>query len=125
MLHYINHQGKQLPVDFNVWTLVRLARVYNTDLSGLQEVFAKFDNEEDSIRFVGNLGAVALTEGSRREGTNVKYTPDDIYDMLTVDMTLAQQLIDMMFATMDGPKVFPMAAPTTTPPKKKKTHARG
>jgi hypothetical protein len=118
MLHYIHHEGKELPVDFNVWTLVRLAKAYNTDLSGLQEVFAKFDNEEDYIRFVGNLGAIALTEGSRREGGGVRFAPDDIFDMLTTDMTLAQQLIDMLFATMDGPKVFPMAAPTTAPPKK-------
>jgi hypothetical protein len=124
MLHYIHHEGKELPVDFNVWTLVRLAKAYNTDLSGLQEVFAKFDNEEDRIRFVGNLGAIALTEGSRREGGGVRFTPDDIFDMLTIDMTLAQQLIDMLFATMDGPEVFPMAATTTAPPKRK-TKVRG
>ena len=44
MLHYIHHGGKELPVDFNVWTLVRLAKAYNTDLSGLHEIFAKFDD---------------------------------------------------------------------------------
>jgi hypothetical protein len=124
MLHYIHHEGKELPVDFNVWTLMLLAKAYNTDLSGLHEIFARFDNEEDRIRFVGNLGAIALTEGSRREGGGVRFTPDDIFDMLTIDMTLAQQLIDMLFATMDGPKVFPMAATTTAPPKRK-TKVRG
>lgn len=124
MLHYIHHEGKELPVDFNVWTLVRLAKAYNTDLSGLHEIIAKFDNEEDYIRFVGDLGAIALTEGSRREGGGVRFTPDDIFDMLTTDMTLVQQFIDMLFATMDGPKVFPKAATTTTPPKKK-TKVRG
>lgn len=124
MLHYIHHEGKELPVDFNVWTLVRLAKAYNTDLSGLHEIFAKFDNEEDHIRFVGNLGAIALTEGSRREGGGVRFTPDDIFDMLTTDMSLAQQLIDMLFATVDDSKVFPTAATTTAPPKKK-IKARG
>lgn len=119
MLHYIHHEGKELPVDFNVWTLMLLAKAYNTDLSGLHEIFAKFDNEEDHIRFVGNLGAIALTEGSRREGGGIRFTPDDIFDMLTTDMTLAQQLIDMLFAAMDGTKVFPTAATTTAPPKKK------
>ena len=107
-----------------MWTLVRLAKAYNTDLSGLQEIFAKFDNEEDRIRFVGNLGAIALTEGSRREGGGVRYTPDDIFDMLTADITLAEQLIDMLFETMEGSKVFPKAATTTAPPKKK-TKVRG
>lgn len=118
MVHHIIHQGKQLPIDFNVMTLIRLAKIYNTDLTGLHEIFSKFKDEEDYINFVGNIGAVALTEGSRREGEGVKYTPDDIFDMLTVDMTLAQQLIDMMLATMNGKEVFPVAA-TTKPPKRR------
>lgn len=121
MLHYIHHEGKELPVDFNVWTLMLLAKAYNTDLSGLHEIFARFDNEEDRIRFVGNLGAIALTEGSRRDGGGVRFTPDDIFDMLTTDMTLAEQLIDMLFETMEGSTVFPMA-PTTKEPQKKRRH---
>lgn len=127
MLHYITYNSPdgavQLPIDFNIWTLIRVAKCYNTDLSGLQEVFKSFSNEEDSILFVANVGAVALTEGARREGGGVKkhYDVDDIFDMLTIDMSIAQQLLDNLFATMEGSKVFPMA-PTIKEPQKKRRH---
>ena len=121
MLHYIDFGGKELPVDFNIRTLIRVAKAYNTDLTGLQEVFANFTDEEDYITFVGNIGSVALTEGSRREGGGIIFTPDDVYDIITVDMSIAQQLIDMLFETMRGTEVFPAAAAPTKPPKKKAT----
>jgi hypothetical protein len=119
MLQYINHNGKQLPIDFNIKTLVCLAKVYNTSITGLSDVFYSFKDEADSIAFIANVGAVALSEGSRRAGGAATYTDDDIYDMLTVDISLAEKLIDMLFATMQSSQVFPKAATATMPPKKK------
>lgn len=121
MLRYITHCGENLPVNFNIKTLLEIAKVYGTDLTGIQEVFKGFKGDEDSITFVATVGAVALTEGARRtaeDGEYKRYTLDDLYDMLTVDMSLAEQLLDVFFSSMNAPKVFPKAA-KVKPPKKK------
>lgn len=112
-----------MPVDFNIMTLVKIAKHYGTDLTGIQEVFRSFKGEEDSIVFVGTIGSVALTEGARRAadgGDYKRYNNDDVYDMLTVDMTLAEQLLSEFFESMEGSKVFPKAPAKKAPKKRSK-----
>lgn len=121
MLRHITHCGKELPVSFNVLTLLDIADAYNTDLTGIQEVFKSFKTTRDTVSFIAKVGAIALTEGARRtaEGGEYKrYTIDDLCDMLTVDMALAEQLLDALFSSMNAPQVFPNAA-QAKPPKKK------
>ena len=66
-------------------------------------------------------GSVALTEGARRAtqtGEYKSYSVDDLFDMLTVDMSIAEQLLNELFASMEGSNVFP-TAPKGKAPKKK------
>lgn len=122
MLRYITHNGKELPVEFNVMTLAKIASHYGADLTGIQEMLGKFENVEQRLEFVGTIGSIALTRGAERAGEKDKvYTHDDIYDMLIEDMAFAERLINEIHASMEGgAEVFPKAAKATPKPPKKK-----
>lgn len=123
MLRQIKYNGQELSADFNIRTLLKIAKCYNVDLTGIQEVFLGFkDDQEAMLTFVATMGSVALTEGARRtaEGGEYKcYSVDDLFDMLTVDMSIAEQLLNELFASMEGSNVFP-TAPKKAPKKKSK-----
>lgn len=123
MIRHIRYEGRELPVDFNIMTLMQLAKRYDTDLSGLREVFASFTDEMSSITFIANVGAIALTEGARRTAHGAeheRYDVDRLYDMLTVDMSISEQLLTELFSSMEGSKVFPTAVKNRPPKKKNK-----
>lgn len=122
MLRYITHNGKELPVDYNVMTLAKIASHYGTDLTGIQEMLGKFKSEEQYLEFIATIGSISLTRGAARAGEKDKvYTHDDIYDMLTEDMAFAECLFNGIFASMEGgAEVFPKAAKATPKPPKKK-----
>lgn len=122
MLRYITHNGKELPVDFNVMTLAKIASHYGTDLTGIQEMLGKFKEEEQYLEFIATIGSISLTRGAARAGDKDKiYTHDDIYDMLTEDMAFAERLFNGIFASMEGgAEVFPKVAKATPKPPKKK-----
>lgn len=122
MIRHITYEGCQLPADFNIMTLTRIAKSYSCDITALPTMFAKLKGDiEASLTFVATVGSIALTEGARREaegGDYKRYTLDDIYDMLTVDLAISEQLADCLLDSIQASKVFQMAA-TTTPPKKR------
>lgn len=121
MLRYITHNGEELPVDYNVMTLAKIAGHYGTDLTGIQEMLGKFKNEEQYLEFIATIGSISLTRGAARSGKDKVYTHDDIYDMLTEDMAFAEHLFNGIFASMEGgAEVFPKAAKATPKPPKKK-----
>lgn len=121
MLRQINYNGTELNADFNIRTLLKIAKCYNVDLTGIEEVFRNLKDQEDILTFVATIGSVALTEGARRAtktGEYKSYSVDDLFDMLTVDMSIAEHLLNELFASMEGSNVFP-TAPKEKAPKKK------
>ena len=123
MLRQINYNGTELNADFNIRTLLKIAKCYNVDLTGIEEVFRNFKDQEDILTFVATIGSVALTEGGRRAtetGVYRSYSVDDLFDMLTVDMSIAEQLLNELFASMEGSNVFPTAPKGKAPKKKSK-----
>lgn len=124
MIRYITYEGSQLPADFNIMTLTRIAKSYSCDITALPVMFAKFkDDIEASLTFVATVGSIALTEGARREaegGDYKRYTLDDLYDMLTIDLAISEQLADCLLDSLQASKVFQMAAQTQPPKKSRK-----
>lgn len=113
MVRYFSIDGVDTPADFSIRTLAQLARVYNTDITGLFEAFSNFKDELDYIDAVANIGSLALNAGAQREGTGKSYTAYDLYDILSQDMTLAEQIINSLFESMQSSANF------TAPPKAK------
>lgn len=113
MVRYFSIDGVDTPADFSIRTLAQLARVYNTDITGLFDTFSSFKDELDYIDAVANIGSLALNAGAQREGTGKSYTAYDLYDILSQDMTLAEQMINSLFESMQSSGNF------TAPPKAK------
>lgn len=114
MIRYITVNGVDTPADFSIRTLAQLAREYKTDITGLFDVFQNFADEVDYIDAVAKIGMCALNAGAQREGLGKTYTVYDIYDILTRNMALAEQLLAALFESMQGDEVF------TKPPKEAK-----
>ena len=113
MVRYFSIDGVDTPADFSIRTLAQLARVYNTDITGLFDAFSNFKDELDYIDAVANIGSLALNAGAQREGTGKSYTAYDLYDILSQDMALAEQMINSLFESMQSSANF------TAPPKAK------
>lgn len=114
MIRYFTIEGVDTPADFSIRTLAQLGREYHTDITGLFEAFKNFADEVDYIDAVAKIGMCALNAGAKREGITKSYTVYDLYDILTRDMSLAEQFINTLFQSMQGDENF------TEPPKKTK-----
>lgn len=117
MIRYFVIDGVEQPADFSIMTLAQLGREYNTDITGLFEVFQGFSDEVEYIDAVAKVGMCALNAGAKREGITKSYTVYDLYDILTRDMSLAEQFINTLFESMQGDKNF--TEPPTKVAKKK------
>ena len=123
MLRYFVIEGVDTPADFSIRTLAQLGREYHTDITGLFDVFQNFADEVDYIDAVAKIGMCALNAGAQREGTGKIYTMYDLYDILTKDMSLAEQFINALFESMQGDAVF--QKPPTTAAKGAKKRGKG
>ena len=121
MVRYFTINGVEQPADFSIMTLAQLGREYNTDITGLYEVFKGFANEVDYIEAVATIGMCALNAGAKREGIAESYTKYDLYDILTRDMSLAEQFINALFESMQGEAVFQKPPMTGQKEAKRKT----
>lgn len=120
MLRTINYCGEQRPADFSIKTALMLAKEYGIDITALQEKIANLSDMEDYVDFVAKVGVIALNEGAKREGLDVRYTVYDLYDALTNDLSIAEALVDNLTDSFGGKKVFPTATEKSPSPKKKK-----
>ena len=121
MVHYLDIAGQSAPADFSIMTLAQLAKTYNTDITGLAELFQSFSDEVEYIEVVANIGVMAFNAGAKREKTGKEFSIYDMYDALTADMSLAENLLNNLFSSMRTEQVF------TTPPataEKKKSSKR-
>lgn len=117
MVHYLDIAGQSTPADFSIMTLAQLAKTYNTDITGLAEVFQNFSDEVEYIEVVANIGVAAFNAGAKREKTGKEFSIYDMYDALTADMSLAENLLNNLFSSMRTEQVFP--TPPATAGKKK------
>lgn len=120
MLRTINYCGEQRPADYSIMTAIKLSKEYGIDITGLQEKIASLGEMDDYIDFVARLGVVVLNEGAKREGLDVRYTVYDLYDALTADLSIAEELVDNLLDSFSNEKVFPTATGKPSPKKKKK-----
>lgn len=117
MVHYLDIAGQSTPADFSIMTLAQLAKTYNTDITGLAELFQSFSDEVEYIEVVANIGVMAFNAGAKREKTGKEFSIYDMYDALTADMSLAENLLNNLFSSMRTEQVFP--TPPATAEKKK------
>lgn len=117
MVHYLDIAGQSTPADFSIMTLAQLAKTYNTDITGLAELFQSFNDEVEYIEVVANIGVAAFNAGAKREKTGKEFTIYDMYDALTADMSLAENLLNNLFSSMRTEQVFP--TPRATAEKKR------
>lgn len=121
MLRTILFDNQELPVDYSIMTALKLAEAYNTDITGLSEVFSHLNTLEEQLQFVTTVGAIALTEGSLRQaceqghGPAKRYTKYDVLDVLTADMSLAEVIIQQLSESLEATKVFQTAPPKVVP----------
>lgn len=121
MIRNINYCGERRPADFSIMTAIKLAKEYDVDITALQEKIANLGDMEGYMDFVARLGVIALNEGAKREGLDDRYTVYDLYDALSEDLSIAEELINNLLDSFGGKKVFPTATETKKPsPKKKK-----
>lgn len=128
MLRYIQVNNESLPVDFSIMTAVKIANSYKVDITGISEVFTNLGTLEEQLSFIARVGSIALTEGSLRkaaeEGINPieakRYTEYDVLDILTVDLSVSETLLNYLTESFESSKVFQKPQATPVAPKKKK-----
>ena len=120
MIRYLNISGEQCPADFSIMTLVRIAQQYDVDITGLGELLGKQTSLEAQLTLVANVAVEALNAGAKREGIDKRYNVYDIYDALTIDMSLSQEVLDGFTASFKGSEVFLKPSKATAKPKKGK-----
>lgn len=118
MVKYFVIDGVDTPADFSIMTLAQLARTYDTDITGLFDVFSNFKSEVEYIDAVAHIGVCALNAGAKRESTGNSFTVYNLYDILSVDMSLAEQFIEALFASMKADANFTKPPKTTKVAKK-------
>lgn len=119
MIRQLNISGEQCPADFSIMTLAKIAREYDTDITGLATL-AALDCLDEQLKFIATLGAEALNAGAEREHLLRKYTVYDLYDALTEDLSLAETLLTAFKDTFEGSSVFPKPSTATAKKEKKK-----
>lgn len=120
MIRLLKIGNAECPADFSIKTAIKLAKAYGVDITGLQEKVANLGDLEGYLDFVAKVGVIALNEGAEREGIEKRYTVYDLYDVLTEDLSIAEELIANLFDSFGGKKVFPTATATTPSPRPKR-----
>ena len=119
MVRTFNIGGEQRPADFSIMTAVKLAKEYGVDITGLQEKVSNLGDLEGYLDFVAKIGVIALNEGAKREGREKRYTIYDLYDILSEDLSIAEELVANLLDSFGGKKVFPTATDNKPSPKHK------
>lgn len=119
MIRTFTIAGEKCPADFSIMTAVKLAKEYGIDVTGLQAKIANLNDTEDYLDFVAKTGTIAFNEGAKREGLDKRYTVYDLYDIMSEDLSIAQELISNMLDSFGSSKVFPKATGKTSPKNKK------
>lgn len=122
MIRQIQVNGEAKPADFSILTFIQLAKAYHTDITAVGEIFGRLNDTESQMRFVAEVGALAFTEGARREGRAERYTSYDLLDMMTLDLTVMNSIIEAFIESLHGSAVF--QAPQATAAKSKEARKR-
>lgn len=119
MLHYIEIHGVEFPVDLSIRTITKLAKLYNTDITGLVEKITTPKDIDESLDFIEQLGVVVLNDGAERANTGTSYSVYDVRDFMTVDSKFSDAITQMLLDTFEQSEVF-QKPPVAAAPKKAK-----
>lgn len=119
MLHYIEIHGVEFPVDLSIRTITKLAKHYNTDITGFVEMITGAKDVDSSLDVIETLGTMVLNDGAERANTGTSYSVYDVRDFMTVDSKFSDAITQMLFETFEQGEVF-QKPPVAAAPKKAK-----
>ena len=119
MLHYIEIHGVEFPVDLSIRTITKLAKHYNTDITGFVQMITDAKDVDSSLDVIETLGTMVLNDGAERANTGNSFTVFDIRDYVTADPHFAENLTTLMLDTFEQGEVF-QKPPVAAAPKKAK-----
>lgn len=121
MLTTIICAGNSYRADFSLMTALQLCERYDVDVTGLAQLFNGMTSERQKVGFIIDLGVIAINDAAMREHRAERVDEFDIRDMLTIDMSFGQRLIEELFRALQADEVFPK------PPRKaaRKSKAEG
>ena len=119
MLRHISIQGVDHPVDLSIRTITKLAKLYNTDITGLVEKITTPKDIDESLDFIEQLAVVVLNDGAERANTGASYSVYDVRDFMTVDSKFSDAITQMLLETFEQSEVF-QKPPVAVAPKKAK-----
>ena len=120
MLRHISIQGVDHPVDLSIRTITKLAKLYNTDITGLVERITTPKDIDESLDFIEELAVIVLNDGAERANTGVSYSVYDVRDFMTVDSKFSDAITQMLLETFEQSEVFQMPPMLAAPKKAKK-----
>lgn len=112
MLTSIECAGKPYSVDFSLMTALQLCERYDVDVTGLAELFNSMSSQRQKLDFIIQLGIIAINDAAMREHRAERVDEFDVRDMLTLDVSFGQVLIEELFKALQVEEVF------SKPPKK-------
>lgn len=119
MVRYIETKGRKLAVAFSLRKVFALCSRHNTDLEGLIAELSKGKIDEPTYEILLELGELGLTTGAERLKSGETFTLDDVDTLYTEDLSVLKNIVAAFYESVQGEQVFPTAATTQKPPKKK------
>ncbi len=119
MVRYIETKGRKLAVAFSLRKVFALCSKHNTDLDGLIKELTKGVMDEPMYELLLELGVVGLSAGAERMKSGETFTLEDVDALYSDDIAVIKEVIECFVHSVHGEQVFPTAAATQKPPKKK------
>lgn len=106
MLSTIKCNGKDYAVDYSLMTALQLCDHYNVDVTGLGSLYNDMTSQYQRLDFLIRLGVIALNDAAQREHREIRYDEFDVRDMLTLDVSFGEELINGLYKSLNGEVVF-------------------
>lgn len=106
MLSTIKCNGEDYAVDYSLMTALQLCDHYNVDVTGLGSLYNDMTSQYQRLDFLIRLGVIALNDAAQREHREIRYDEFDVRDMLTLDVSFGEELINGLHKSLNGEVVF-------------------
>ncbi len=118
-MNEIIYQGKPLPIHFGLKALSNYTQMQATSF----EDTVTTTNPVASIETIVSLTVSGLNEGSRKQGSDKRYTQDDVWDMIDEEPELISKITEVFMAavtplTAKLGALSPKGMPTVKPKRK-------
>lgn len=87
-------------------TALQLCDHYNVDVTGLGSLYNDMTSQYQRLDFLIRLGVIALNDAAQREHREIRYDEFDVRDMLTLDVSFGEELINGLYKSLNGEVVF-------------------